>query len=63
MRWPAVALATTVILLLVADFLAFHDLFEPHNVKDWLILAASAVAVISLVGQSRGPMRATGRDR
>ena len=39
-----------VILLLLADLLAFHDLFEPHTARDWLMLAASGLLVIGLVG-------------
>ena len=36
MRWLTVALGATVVLLLFADFLAFHDLFEPHTGTDWI---------------------------
>ena len=38
-------LGATVVLLLFADVLTFHDLVEPHTVKDWLVLAASVLAV------------------
>ena len=31
----------TTALLLIVDFLTFHDLFEPHTLKDWLILVVS----------------------
>ena len=47
--WPMLLLGAAVILLLVADFLAFHDLFEPHTARDWLMLTASGLAVLSLV--------------
>lgn len=30
MKWSMLSLAAAVILLLLADVLAFHDLFEPH---------------------------------
>jgi hypothetical protein len=30
--------------LLAVDWLAFHDLFEPHTVRDYLTLAASLLA-------------------
>jgi hypothetical protein len=50
MKWWMLSLAAAVILLLLADLLAFHDLFEPHTVRDWLVLAASILAVISLAG-------------
>ncbi len=30
-----------VFLLLVINFLTFHDIFEPRTLKDWLILAVS----------------------
>ncbi len=52
MKWSMLSLATAVILLLLADVLAFHDLFEPHTVRDWLMLAGSALVVIGLVGGS-----------
>jgi hypothetical protein len=29
------------LLLLIVNWLAFHDLGEPHTVRDWLVLAAS----------------------
>jgi len=59
-RWT-VSLAAGVVLLLIADFLAFHDLFEPHTVRDWLMLGGSVLAVVALVGGSAGPLRAVGR--
>ncbi len=51
MKWSMASLAAAVVLLLLADLLAFHDLFEPHTVRDWMMLAASALAVVGLVGQ------------
>jgi hypothetical protein len=30
-----------VFLLLVVDWLAFHDIFEPHTLRDWLTLVSS----------------------
>lgn len=45
MRWNSLLLGALVTLLLVADFLTFHDVLEPHSVKDWLILIASLLAV------------------
>lgn len=27
--------------LLVVDWLAFHDIFEPHTLRDWLTLVSS----------------------
>ena len=50
MKWRKVSLAAAVVLLLLADMLAFHDLFEPHTVRDWVMLAASALAIAALVG-------------
>jgi hypothetical protein len=61
MKWWVVSLAAGVVLLLLADFLAFHDLFEPHTVRDWLMLAGSILAVVALVGGSAGQSRAAGR--
>jgi drug/metabolite transporter (DMT)-like permease len=50
MRWSQLALGAALILLLLADLLAFHDLFEPHSVRDWMMLAATALAVLGLAG-------------
>jgi multisubunit Na+/H+ antiporter MnhB subunit len=50
MRWWMACLAAAVLLLLAADVLAFHDLFEPHTVRDWLMLAGSALVVIGVAG-------------
>jgi hypothetical protein len=33
-------------LLLVVNALAFHDIFEPHTVRDWLMLVASALVLV-----------------
>lgn len=57
MKWANVSLAGAVVLLLLADLLAFHDLFEPHTLRDWLMLAGSALAVISLAGVSANLLR------
>lgn len=61
MKWSIVSFAAAVILLLLADLLAFHDLFEPHSVRDWMMLAASVLAVIGLAGESAGPLGAIAR--
>lgn len=58
MRWTQLALGATVILLLLADFLAFHDLFEPHTGTEWLILAATVFAAASFVGAAADWRRA-----
>lgn len=50
MRWSMLSLAAATVLLLLADILAFHDLFEPHTVRDWLMLVASALVAIGLIG-------------
>jgi hypothetical protein len=34
------------LLLLAVDWLAFHDLREPHTVRDWLMLVASALVFL-----------------
>lgn len=52
MKWSMLSIAVAVILLLLADVLAFHDLFEPHDVRDWLMLAGSALVVVGLIGGS-----------
>jgi hypothetical protein len=61
MKWSIVLLAAAVILLLAADFLAFHDLFEPHTVRDWLMLAGSGLAVLALVDRTVTGSRTIGR--
>jgi protein-S-isoprenylcysteine O-methyltransferase Ste14 len=50
MKWWIATIAAAVILLLLADFLAFHDLFESHTVRDWMMLAATGLIVVGLVG-------------
>ena len=50
MKWSMLSLATAAILLLLADALAFHDLIEPHTVRDWMMLVAS---VLVLAGAGR----------
>ena len=61
MKWSMISLAVAVILLLLSDLLAFHDLFEPHTVRDWLVLVASALAVVALAGGSAGLLSTIGR--
>jgi hypothetical protein len=61
MKWSMISLAVAVILLLLSDLLAFHDLFEAHTVRDWLVLVASALAVVALAGGSAGLLRTIGR--
>lgn len=34
------------LLLLVVNWLAFHDFREAHTVRDWLMLAASVLVLI-----------------
>ena len=36
----------TILLLLAVDWLTFHDLFEPHTVRDYLTLAASLLVFL-----------------
>jgi len=36
----------TILLLLVVDWLTFHDLFEPHTVRDYLTLVASLLVFL-----------------
>jgi hypothetical protein len=50
MRWSMVAFAGAILLLVIADALAFHDVFEPHTVRDWLMLAGSALVVVGVLG-------------
>ena len=39
------------LLLIVANWLAFHDFLEPHTVRDWLVLVASVLVVAEFVLQ------------
>jgi hypothetical protein len=61
MRWSMMSLAAAMVLLLAADVLAFHDLFEPHTVRDWLMLASSALVVIGVAGRFIRPAGTSGR--
>jgi hypothetical protein len=61
MKWSMLALAAAVVLLVFADLLAFHDLFEPHTVRDWLMLVATGLAVIGLAGGSASLIGTLGR--
>jgi hypothetical protein len=61
MKWSTMSLAAAVVLLLLADALAFHDLFEPHTVRDWLMLMATALAAVGLAGRSANLLLTPGR--
>ena len=61
MKWSMMSLAAAVILLLLADLLAFHDILEPHTVRDWMVLAASVLAALSLAGGSARLLDTAGR--
>jgi hypothetical protein len=63
MRWNLALLAATLVLLLLADFLAFHDLFESHSLKDWLILGATALAIGYSTRMVVAPIRAGASTR
>jgi hypothetical protein len=53
-KWSIVSLAAAVVVLALADFLAFHDLFEPHSLTEWLMLVGSALVVVGLTGGLAG---------
>jgi hypothetical protein len=57
MKWTMLALGATVVLLLLADFLAFHDLFEPHTGTEWVVLAASLLAIVAFAGVAMNRFR------
>ena len=63
MKWWTVSLTVATILLVLADILAFHDLFEAHTPRDWMMLAASALVVLALAGRSATLLHSTGRRR
>lgn len=50
MRWAMVALGAAMLVLGLADMLAFHDLFEPHAARDWMMLAATLLLVMGVAG-------------
>ena len=61
MKWWVISMATGIVLLLLADVLSFHDLSEPHTVRDWLMLAGSVLAVAALVGRSASQSQSAAR--
>jgi hypothetical protein len=61
MTWSMLALGATVVLLLLADFLAFHDLFEPHTGTEWLVLVASILSIVALAGAATSRLRSPHR--
>ena len=62
MKWMLLVLGAAVVLLLLADFLAFHDLFEPHRGTDWLMLAATVLTLTVLAAESIARLRAADRS-
>lgn len=42
-----------VFLLLAISFLAFHDIFERHTLRDWLTLTASILVFLYFVKESK----------
>jgi protein-S-isoprenylcysteine O-methyltransferase Ste14 len=61
MRQSTLVLVAALALLLVADVLAFHDLFEPHSFRDWLMLAGTVLVAVGLAGRITEPSDATAR--
>jgi hypothetical protein len=49
MKWDGLLLIAVVVLLVLVDLLTFHDVFEPHSVRDWLILAVSILVFTYVV--------------
>jgi hypothetical protein len=50
-----VTLFLAAILLLAVDWLMFHDLFEPHSVRDYMTLVASLLVFACLGRMLLGP--------
>ena len=46
LKADTVLMVAATLLLLAVDWLAFHDFREPHTVRDWLMLLASALVFI-----------------
>lgn len=49
MQSKKVLMITLVFVMLIVDFLAFHDIFEPHTVRDWLTLTMSVLIMLYLI--------------
>jgi hypothetical protein len=49
MKWDGLLLIAVVVLLVLVDLMTFHDVFEPHSVRDWLILAVSILVFTYVV--------------
>jgi hypothetical protein len=60
MRWDVLMLGVTAALLLAADVLAFHDLFEPHTIRDWLVLVATLIVIAYGLRVAGTPSRSKG---
>jgi hypothetical protein len=41
--------AVSILLLSAVDWLAFHDLSEPHTVRDYMTLAASLLVLLNVI--------------
>ncbi len=39
------------LLLLVVNWLAFHDFREAHTIRDWIMLVASALVILQFARQ------------
>lgn len=40
------AIASIIAVLLIINFLTFHDFFETHTVKDWMIIFVSVLIFV-----------------
>ncbi len=49
-----VLMLTASLLLVLVNWLAFHDFREAHTVRDWLMLIASGMVILKFVGESWG---------
>lgn len=55
--------AAIAVMLLVIDFLAFHDISEAHTIRDWLTLLASLLVFIYLARDLSRSNRLRARGR
>jgi hypothetical protein len=50
MKENKIAMWIIVLILLIVDWLTFHDFMEPHTIRDWLTLFASILVFTYFVG-------------
>lgn len=57
MRTKPILAVAIVFLLFTVNWLTFHDLFEPHTIRDWLTLLASVLVFGYLMNDLPGRIK------